>query len=127
GSVSKDLKALMPIITERHAQFLSRCTDDRNRLDIADQGHLDYLTRTAIAGGVEPIAIYRAASVSAARAFGLFDRGLVAPGQRADLVVVDSLEGCHAEIVLSAGLVVSGGLFPAGNLAGVLGCNSVKG
>lgn len=57
----------MPIITERHSQFLSLCTDDRNPLDIADQGHLDYLIRTAIAGGVEPLAIYRAASVSAAR------------------------------------------------------------
>ena len=126
GSVSKDLKALMPIITERHAQFLALCTDDRNPLDIADQGHLDYLIRTAIAGGVAPIAIYRAASVSAARAFGLFDRGLVAPGQRADLVVVDSLEGCHAEIVLSAGRVVSEDLFVARKAVAPVGRNSVK-
>ncbi len=126
GSVSKDLKALMPIITERHAQFLALCTDDRNPLDIADQGHLDYLIRTAIAGGVEPIAIYRAASVSAARAFGLFDRGLVAPGQRADLVVVDSLEGCHAEIVLSAGRVISEDLFAARKIVAPVGRNSVK-
>ncbi|MRN65866.1 adenine deaminase [Brucella sp. 10RB9213] len=126
GSVSKDLKALMPIITERHAQFLALCTDDRNPLDIADQGHLDYLIRTAIAGGVEPLAIYRAASISAARAFGLFDRGLVAPGQRADLVVVDSLEGCHAEIVLSAGRVVSEALFVARKPVAEVGRNSVK-
>nr|MDL4811297.1 adenine deaminase [Brucella abortus] len=126
GSVSKDLKALMPIITERHAQFLALCTDDRNPLDIADQGHLDYLIRTAIAGGVEPLAIYRAASVSAARVFGLFDRGLVAPGQRADLVVVDSLEGCHAEIVLSAGRVVSEALFAARKPVAEVGRNSVK-
>ncbi|EEY05806.1 adenine deaminase [Brucella pinnipedialis M163/99/10] len=126
GSVSKDLKALMPIITERHAQFLALCTDDRNPLDIADQGHLDYLIRTAIAGGVEPLAIYHAASVSAARAFGLFDRGLVAPGQRADLVVVDSLEGCHAEIVLSAGRVVSEALFAARKPVAEVGRNSVK-
>ncbi|MBR7654165.1 adenine deaminase [Brucella oryzae] len=126
GSVSKDLKALMPIITERHAQFLALCTDDRNPLDIADQGHLDYLIRTAIAGGVEPVAIYRAASVSAARAFGFFDRGLVAPGQRADLVVVDSLEGCHAEIVLSAGRVVSEDLFATRNTVAPVGRNSVK-
>ncbi len=126
GSVSKDLKALMPIITERHAQFLALCTDDRNPLDIADQGHLDYLIRTAIAGGVEPLAIYRAASISAARAFGLFDRGLVAPGQRADLVVVDSLEGCHAEIVLSAGRVVSEALFAARKPVAEVGRNSVK-
>ncbi len=126
GSVSKDLKALMPIITERHAQFLALCTDDRNPLDIADQGHLDYLIRTAIAGGVEPLAIYRAASVSAARVFDLFDRGLVAPGQRADLVVVDSLEGCHAEIVLSAGRVVSEALFAARKPVAEVGRNSVK-
>ncbi|ENR75251.1 adenine deaminase [Brucella abortus 67/93] len=126
GSVSKDLKALMPIITERHAQFLALCTDDRNPLDIADQGHLDYLIRTAIAGGVEPLAIYRAASVSAARVFGLFDRGLVAPGQRADLVVVDSLEGCHAEIVLSAGRVVSEALFAARKPVAEVRRNSVK-
>lgn len=126
GSVSKDLKALMPIITERHAQFLALCTDDRNPLDIADQGHLDYLIRTTIAGGVEPLAIYRAASVSAARVFGLFDRGLVAPGQRADLVVVDSLEGCHAEIVLSAGRVVSEALFAARKPVAEVGRNSVK-
>ncbi|MGC0054252.1 adenine deaminase [Brucella pituitosa] len=126
GSVSKDLHALMPIITERHSQFLALCTDDRNPLDIADQGHLDYLIRTAIAGGVEPLAIYRAASVSAARAFGLFDRGLVVPGQRADLVIVDSLEGCHAEIVLSAGRVVSKELFSRRNPVAEVGRNSVK-
>jgi len=126
GSVSKDLHALMPIITERHSQFLSLCTDDRNPLDIADQGHLDYLIRTAIAGGVEPLAIYRAASVSAARAFGMHDRGLVAPGQRADLVIVDSLEGCHAEIVLSAGRVVSEELFATRKMVAEVGRNSVK-
>lgn len=126
GSVSKDLQALMPIITERHAQFLALCTDDRNPLDIADQGHLDYLIRTAIAGGVEPIAIYRAASVSAARAFGLFDRGLIAPGQRADLVVIDSLEGCHAETVISAGRVVSEDLFSSRKTVDPVGRNSVK-
>ncbi|PWL18656.1 adenine deaminase [Falsochrobactrum shanghaiense] len=126
GSVSKDLHALMPIITERHAQFLALCTDDRNPLDIADQGHLDYLIRTAIAGGVEPIAIYRAASISAARAFGLFDRGLVAPGQRADLVVIDSLEGCHAQIVISAGRVVSEELFASRKQIAPVGRNSMK-
>lgn len=126
GSVSKDLHALMPIITERHSPFLSLCTDDRNPLDIADQGHLDYLIRTAIAGGVEPLAIYRAASVSAARAFGMHDRGLVAPGQRADLVIIDSLESCHAEIVLSAGRVVSKELFATRKTVAEVGRNSVK-
>ena len=77
GSVSKDLHALAPIITERHSPFLAFCTDDRNPLDIAEEGHLDFIIRTAIALGAPPLAAYRAASLSAARIFGLLDRGLV--------------------------------------------------
>ncbi len=52
GSVSKDLHALMPIITERLSPHLALCTDDRNPLDIAEEGHLDFIIRTAIAHGV---------------------------------------------------------------------------
>ena len=107
GSVSKDLHALLPIITERLSPYLALCTDDRNPLDIAEQGHLDYMIRTAIANGVEPLAVYRAASISAARAFGLRDRGLVAPGWRADLAIIDSLENCKAEMVFAAGRFVA--------------------
>ncbi len=126
GSVSKDLDALLPVITERYSPFLALCTDDRNPLDIGEHGHLDYMIRHAIAKGVEPLAIYRAASVSGARAFGLLDRGLVAPGWRADLVVLDSLEGCHAEMVLSAGREVTDGLFATREPVAPVGLASVK-
>ncbi|NKL24522.1 adenine deaminase [Rhizobium leguminosarum] len=126
GSVSKDLAALIPIITERLSPFLALCTDDRNPLDIAEQGHLDHMIRTAIASGVEPLAIYRAASISAARAFDLKDRGLVAPGWRADLVVLDSLENCRADMVFSAGRRATDALFSSRRPVSPIGLDSVK-
>ncbi len=71
GSVSKDLAALAPLINEFASPFLGFCTDDRNPLDIHEEGHLDYLVRRAISLGAPVAAVYRTASWSAARGFGL--------------------------------------------------------
>ena len=113
GSVSKDLHALAPLLTERFSPYLCLCTDDRNPLDIAEHGHLDHMIRTAIALGQPALAVYRAASLSAAEAFGLKDRGLIAPGKRADIAVIDSLEGCHASLVLAGGVAADAAAFAA--------------
>ncbi|WP_072777518.1 adenine deaminase [Marivita hallyeonensis] len=104
GSVSKDLTALQPLLTERTAPYMCLCTDDRNPLDIAEEGHLDHMIRTLIAKGTAPLAAYRAASLSGAEAFGLKDRGLIAPGKRADIVVLRSLEACDVQRVFCAGV-----------------------
>lgn len=126
GSVSKDLHALAPLLTERFAPYLCLCTDDRNPLDIGEHGHLDYMIRTAIALGAAPLAVYRAASLSAAEAFGLKDRGLIAPGKRADVVVIDSLEGCHASLVLAGGVVADEAAFALRSTTEPVARNSVK-
>ena len=111
GAVSKDLNALQPLLTERTAPYMCLCTDDRNPLDIAEEGHLDHMIRTLIAKGTEPLAAYRAASLSAAEAYGLKDRGLIAPGKRADIVAVTSLEACGVERVFCAGVEATAGNF----------------
>jgi len=126
GSVSKDLHALASIITERNSPFIAFCTDDRNPLDIAEEGHLDYVVRTAISLGAPPIAAYRAASISAARIFGLMDRGLVAPGWRADLNVIDDLASCVVGLVIAGGRVVDDALFAAREIVTPVGRHSVK-
>jgi adenine deaminase len=126
GSVSKDLHALVPIMTERNSPFIALCTDDRNPLDIAEQGHLDFIIREAIRCGADTLATYRAASISAAKAFRLHDRGLIAPGWRADLVVIDALETCRVSQVISAGRIVSDTLFATRKTIPPVGLNSVK-
>jgi adenine deaminase len=126
GSVSKDLHALIPIITERNSPFIALCTDDRNPLDIAEEGHLDFMIREAISRGADVLACYRAASISAAKTFRLHDRGLVAPGWRADLAVIDALETCLISQVFSAGRLVEEKLFKARKLVQPIGRNSVK-
>ena len=126
GSVSKDLHALVGLLTERHAPYLAFCTDDRNPLDIAEHGHIDHMIRTAIALGAPPLAVYRAASLSAAEAFGLKDRGLIAPGKRADIAVIDSIEGCHASLVLAGGRVADQAAFAARPTTRPVGRHSVQ-
>jgi adenine deaminase len=126
GSVSKDLAALAEVLDAETSSFMALCTDDRNPLDIAEEGHLDGLIRMLIARGRPLHHVYRAASWSAARAFGLRDRGLVAPGWRADLVLLDDLEACAVSDVVAAGRLVDEALFSARESVPPVGYGSVK-
>lgn len=126
GSVSKDLHALSPLMTERHAPYMCFCTDDRNPLDIGEHGHLDYIIRTAISLGATPLTAYRMASLSAAEAFGLKDRGLITPGKRADIVVIDALETCNVQDVFTGGIRITKAAFDARQTIPPVARNSVK-
>ncbi len=107
GSVAKNLEALIPLITPVSAPFVAFCTDDRNPLDIDAEGHIDHMIRTAIAMGVAPELAYRVASRSGAEAFGLDDRGLIAPGFKADIVLLNDYRGCGIAKVLKSGRPVT--------------------
>lgn len=126
GSVSKDVDALSGLIDPVTSPFLAFCTDDRNPLDIAEEGHLDHLIRRAIAHGADIAAVYRTATWSAARGFGLKDRGLVAPGYLADIVLLDDLAQCTVSQVIRAGKPVSADTFAGRQSPPPVGLNSIK-
>lgn len=125
GSVSKDLDALAPVLTPLTAPYMCLCTDDRNPLDIAEEGHLDAMIRRLIAHGCDPLAVYRAASLSAAEAFGLKDRGQIAPGKRADIVALSRVENCDISRVICCGVPVDAEAFQGRNMREAVGLDSV--
>ena len=126
GSVSKDLKALHSVLNDQTSPYICLCTDDRNPLDISEHGHIDYMIRTLISLGVKPLNAYRSASLSAAEAFGLTDRGVIAPGKKADIVVIQNLDECKAKLVLCGGKVVDEKTFSSKQNIPSVGRKSVK-
>ncbi|MCX2721997.1 adenine deaminase [Roseibium salinum] len=126
GSVSKDLDALAPILKPDVSAFVALCTDDRNPLDIAEEGHLDSMIRRLIEKGIRPLDAYRAASWSAANAFGLKDRGTLAPGKRADIVLLSDFEDCRVAQVISGGVRVGDDVFSKRRIVAPVGLDSVR-
>jgi adenine deaminase len=107
GSVARNLKVLLPLITLHNERWLCFCTDDRRLSDILEEGSVDHLVRMAIAGGVPPVMALRMATLNPAEHFRLHDRGLIAPGRRADLVVFRDLNEPRAERVYYQGVLVA--------------------
>jgi adenine deaminase len=106
GSVAKNLRELVGVLTEFSSPHVSLCTDDRNPLDILDEGHIDYLIRLAIKAGAPAHAVYRAASLSTAQCYGIERRGALASGWDADIVVLKDYKKCIVEKVIKAGRFV---------------------
>ena len=102
-----NLHNLLPLINERNARRICFCTDDRIPADLLDQGSIDYMLRAAIGFGIDPITAIRMATLNTAEWFGLRQRGAIAPGRVADLVIVDDLQNFHARQVYTAGRLVA--------------------
>ncbi|MFQ5611255.1 MAG: adenine deaminase [Anaerolineae bacterium] len=104
---ARNLKPLLPVITPENCRRICFCTDDRQPADLLDEGHIDFMIRTAIAEGVPPIDAIRMATLNPSEYFRLHDRGAIAPGRRADLVVFSDLQDLQAEMVFRGGGLVA--------------------
>ena len=98
-----NLAGLISGLTSVNDRRVCFCTDDRQPADLLGEGHIDCLIRAAVARGVDPITAIRMATLNSAEYFGLYDRGGIAPGKRADLVVFSDLENLRAEMVFREG------------------------
>ena len=93
GSASRDLLHLLPGLTPANQRRCLFCTDDRQPSDIIERGHIVNNVRMAVRFGLDPVSAVRMATLNAAECYGLRDRGGIAPGRRADLVLVEDLKG----------------------------------
>jgi adenine deaminase len=107
GSEARNLDALLPVIDDANFRRITFCTDDRHPEDLLSQGHLDYLLRRAVAGGLGPVRALTMATLNAAEAFGLKQVGAVAPGWQADLIVLSDLNAMTVDSVYHRGRLVA--------------------
>jgi len=107
GSAAKNLLDLLPLVSAKNARQFLFVSDDRHPADILRVGHIDFMVRTAIEQGLDPIIALQIASLNAAQYFCLSDLGAIAPGYRADIAVLDDLEHLRAVLVIKDGKVVA--------------------
>jgi adenine deaminase len=107
GSAAKNLNDLLPLVTPKNARQFLFVSDDRHPADILGEGHIDFMVRTAIEQGLDPILALQIASLNAAQYFGFRDLGAIAPGYRADIAVLDELERPNIIKVIKDGKVVA--------------------
>lgn len=107
GSACHDVERLAPGVDEYNSRLCIFCTDDRQPRSIVDEGDINNNIRLAVKSGIDPITAIQIATINAATAHNLRDRGAVAPGKRADLVVAKDIKNPKPSLVITEGNIVA--------------------
>jgi adenine deaminase len=106
GTVAKDLRQLISVVNERNSRRCLFVTDDKHLDDLIRDGSIDHNIRLAIQSGISPITAIQMATFNAAECFGIEDKGAIAPGYKADLLLLDDLNTIKITDVYKDGLVL---------------------
>jgi len=106
ASGARNLRDLLPLVARYGPEHCAFYTDDREPQVLVREGHIDQMCRVAVAEGIAPEDALLLATLHPARAHGLRELGAVAPGYRADLVLLDDLVDFGVHAVVKDGEVV---------------------
>lgn len=107
GSACHNLRTLLKGVTPENSRRCLLCSDDRQPKTILHEGHLDNHLRICVEEGLDAVSAIRMATLNAAECFRLYDRGAIAPGYRADIVLLDDLKDFHVSRVWIRGELVA--------------------
>ncbi len=107
GTIAKNLDDLLPVVSASNAVRCGLVSDDRHPTDLLAEGHVNHLLKRAVHLGLSPITAIQMVTVNPAKYFFIPDLGAVAPGYRADLVLLEDLEKFRPRVVLKAGRPVA--------------------
>ncbi len=107
GTTSRNLLSLLPLVNAGNSRLCHFCTDDRHPETLLTEGHIDDIVRKAIAWGLDPVTAIQLATINTAEYFGRRNVGAVAPGYRADLLVLDDLATVQVSQVYTSGELVA--------------------
>ena len=107
GTIAKNLKTLLPFITTENSRRFMFVTDDRNPVDIVNEGHINFMVKTAIKWGIDPVTAVRMATLNPAEYFRLNKFGAIAPGYNADFIFFDNLKSFNIKKVFKRGRLVA--------------------
>lgn len=105
GTAAKDLDALMPVLKTCNTRKCIFVTDDRHPADLKE--HINGMVRRAVEAGVDPVKAVQIASLNTAEYFGLNNLGAVAPGYKADLLILPDLKSFKPDLVIKNGVVAA--------------------
>lgn len=107
GSACQDLRNLAKGVTPFNSNRCLLCADDMQTKTILTVGHLDNSLRICVEEEIDPIIAIRMATLNAAQCYNLEDRGAIAPGLKADIVLFDNLKDFNVDNVLIDGKEVA--------------------